>query len=649
MTRIQAARAAACVGVLLLIARAIAAIAQQTPPTFRSGVDILNLDVSVLDNQRHPVRDLTAEDFTVLVEGKPRPIVAFSAVEVPARPVASHSASWLDAVPADISTNDVAPDGRALIIVFDHSIEFDHLDRARRAAVAAVEALGPNDLAAIAFTDGFTHVNTFQGFTADKALLLEVISRPIIFAPTLVDRGDFPGFLANSPSCFCNVCAFDKIGKVADDVANVSGRRKTVLFIGYETPDPFPNPVELQDPCAPHVIKAREIMMGHLARANLTVHVVDPSGAEPADTSIARRGMDTNRGITTPGFRRQQFLRVFSDLTRASFVYEDNYPERAVPAIMDETSAYYLVAIQVSPGEAEARASRMEVKVRSKNLIVQARTAYRATDTNAAVETSARALSLTDSISTALPRSDQRLTLTSLSFANPGQPTARVAVVMRAEPRKAASPAAPPEAPTARRDTINGVVVVFDSSGKIVASKKHTGTVPWTAGGTTPPPLELLTALDLAPGRYEIRAALETSSDARSSVYGFIDVPRFDTMPLSLSAIALSLQPAPVAAPKNAFADFLPIVPSAQRPFTKGDSVTAFVRVYRRTNAAAALAVRLVDADDRVMFEDRTDRVDEDYDTRLPLDQLSPGEYLLTFTATAGTDRATQQLRFTVD
>jgi hypothetical protein len=46
--------------------------AAQTPPAFRSGVDVVLLDVTVLDRDRRPVRGLTAGDFTVLVDGVPR-------------------------------------------------------------------------------------------------------------------------------------------------------------------------------------------------------------------------------------------------------------------------------------------------------------------------------------------------------------------------------------------------------------------------------------------------------------------------------------------------------------------------------------------------------------------------------------------------
>ena len=55
----------------------------QAPPVFRAGVDIFELEVTVLDRNREPVRGLTSADFTVTEAGRAQPIVAFSEVEFP--------------------------------------------------------------------------------------------------------------------------------------------------------------------------------------------------------------------------------------------------------------------------------------------------------------------------------------------------------------------------------------------------------------------------------------------------------------------------------------------------------------------------------------------------------------------------------------
>src|ERR1043165_2735878 len=56
----------------------------QGAPQFRAGVNLVQLDVSVLDKKTHlPVRGLTVTDFSVLEDNDPQPIAAFAAVEIP--------------------------------------------------------------------------------------------------------------------------------------------------------------------------------------------------------------------------------------------------------------------------------------------------------------------------------------------------------------------------------------------------------------------------------------------------------------------------------------------------------------------------------------------------------------------------------------
>ena len=121
---------------------------QGNRPVFRGGVDLIQLDVTVLDRRRHPVTGLNASDFTVFENGVQRPVQAFTSVQLPAPfPIAGASA----AVPVDVATNSIGQqEGRIVIILMDRTIPTGQPTRVAKAiAAAAVDALGPDDLAAL--------------------------------------------------------------------------------------------------------------------------------------------------------------------------------------------------------------------------------------------------------------------------------------------------------------------------------------------------------------------------------------------------------------------------------------------------------------------------------------------------------------------
>jgi hypothetical protein len=142
---VACASVAACLGSAWLLAQQQPAT---PPPTFRSNVDIVRLDVSVLDKDRHPVRGLTAADFTIEEDGHARPIVAFAPVELPAAPAATTStAAWTREAPRDVVSNEDANTGRLVVIAFDWSVRPDDLQSSRKIAQRTVEGLGPGDQA----------------------------------------------------------------------------------------------------------------------------------------------------------------------------------------------------------------------------------------------------------------------------------------------------------------------------------------------------------------------------------------------------------------------------------------------------------------------------------------------------------------------
>ena len=112
----------ASIGAGLAVAGAARAAAAQTPPqvTFRAGVDLVDVEVSVLDKNRLPVRGLTANDFTVLEEGSPgrswrsRPSTC-------RRGSCRRRRGWNRSLPTCTRTS-FAREGRLIVILMDRTI-----------------------------------------------------------------------------------------------------------------------------------------------------------------------------------------------------------------------------------------------------------------------------------------------------------------------------------------------------------------------------------------------------------------------------------------------------------------------------------------------------------------------------------------------
>ena len=106
-------------------------------PSFRAGVEMVVLQVTVTEGGRRYVRDLVAEDFTVFEDGRAQPLAFFSHTRTPV----------------------------ALSLLIDTSTSMEGmLGLAQDAAIAFVRRLGPDDVAqVIAFSSGVSIVQPFTG------------------------------------------------------------------------------------------------------------------------------------------------------------------------------------------------------------------------------------------------------------------------------------------------------------------------------------------------------------------------------------------------------------------------------------------------------------------------------------------------------
>ena len=365
-----------CTALVLVSSAWLLAQDKRDQTSFQSGVELVQLDVSVLDAKRQPVRGLSVSDFTVLENGVPRPIRAFTAVGLPARVRASEP-TWANAVPPDIATNQAAADeGRLVIILMDRSIPYlGGTVMAQKIAIAAVDALGPNDLAALVSTsDPYTP----QNFTADHNRLVKAIKQrdwsteSSLFPWSLDEGGD--------GRCLCGLCVLENVTRVSDAVRDAPRRRKTLLFIGRGLVVNSPPRDPKLDPGCEHPLKiARQKLYDSLAVSNLTVHSIDPRGLENVGdhTKASVSGAGIDRPVASgPQVRLQQLTKDRNDLLRTQeslrilptrtggrTVVNTNAPDAAIAEIFRESEAYYLLGFERDPaGKADERRD-IEVKV----------------------------------------------------------------------------------------------------------------------------------------------------------------------------------------------------------------------------------------------------------------------------------------------
>jgi len=668
-------------------------------PTFRVRVGVVQIDVSVLDEKRTPVRGLTAADFTVLEDGKKRDIVAFTPVELPARTggATTGTAAWTREVAPDVATNDVSPEGRLVVIVFDWSIRFDDSTLARKIAHATVDGLGPGDQAAVVFTSEFANAGVPQNFTSDRVLLRRAIDQPMAFAVQGLDsiRPADGGFInANgqlimdpygyaSGGCLCRKCSIDALTRVADAMRGAQGRRKVMVFIGtifrsYEAnmvaargtqrglPPPPGTLTTLYLPptlgpgsCSQSLKEGRQQLIRAAGRANMTIHVVDPVGLETLMTSPL--GGATNDTIVT----RHADLHVPADLTGGRTVFDTNAPEAAVPAILEESQHYYLLGFASSDAGGTAF-HKIEVKVNRPNVQVRSRTGYSGADEALARNATTTNASLTSMLGGVLPARDIPLSLVATPFPTPGGATGTVALTLGVQQPNAAvgsdgrgaTGAAPADgrgrATATGANSMHVLVAALDPKGRLVATREQTVAVPPGVAVR----YDLLSRLELPPGPYEIRVVGDATAGHRGSVFTFVTIPDFEHDALTLSGVALSASASGPTVPADYLSDLLPFVPTSRRTFARTERLSLFARVSQGGTRAEPVALHtwIEDREGRTVADDRRTLGSEvfatsrtaDFGLELPLARFPPGDYMMVIDAAAGKKSQRREMRFSV-
>src|SRR5687767_5707991 len=118
----------------------------QQPPRFQSGVEVVTVDVTVVDDDGRPIRDLRPRDFVVEVDGRRRRVITAEWIALtPAPPPAAggqDAAREATAVPEPYSSNETAVPGRFIMLLVDRgNIRLEGMTAHRAAIEGFIDGL----------------------------------------------------------------------------------------------------------------------------------------------------------------------------------------------------------------------------------------------------------------------------------------------------------------------------------------------------------------------------------------------------------------------------------------------------------------------------------------------------------------------------
>ena len=331
----------------------------QTPPQqpqVRAGVDLFQLEVSVLDRNRQPVRGLTPQDFVVFENGKPQPIAAFSEVAFP------EAEGSLGTVAVDNAPDVTAKrygDRRLFAVILDDwgmpaslrdaggggPSPFQMAQDAKAVGREIVESLGPLDFAAIVLT---RDTRFFPDFSNNLSKLFGSIDA---FKPIDYDSAERMYLNAITRG---HIGAIPAMEDVIDYLARLPQRRKAIVYVGLG------NGINLA--AGSTALRVGDVFRTARA-AGISISAVDIAGL----TMARRPGTDLMMSMAeeTGGYAVVNRNNV-----------RNNFRE-SVAQIYLENQSYYLIGFeQTGPKDGKFRSLR--VTVNRPGLTARARSGYKA-------------------------------------------------------------------------------------------------------------------------------------------------------------------------------------------------------------------------------------------------------------------------------
>ena len=519
----------------VLASAVVAAQAPQTPPTapappasepvqgptFRTGVDLIAIDVAVVDRNGRPVEDLRAPDFAVKVDGEVRRVVSAELVKVDVeaakRQVADKSETFY-------TSNLTPPNGRQIVIAVDQiNIRPGSLRPIMAAAQRFLDRLSPLDQVAfitypepgprVSFTNDKLRLRlAMQGLIGnqprttagqynigvseaiaieekrDQLMLVSVMNRECRSTDPMQRAQCERDILSESSQIARNVredADQSMIGlrQILERLSYIDGPKSLILIS---------EGLAIEDTSELRSI----VQLAGMARTSINVMLVD---LQRGDVTIAEQPPTElqDRRIQVTG------LEALATMSRGSLFHIAGTGEPIFDRLASEISAMYILGVEQRPSDSKGERHRIDVEVRRQNVTIRSRQAFVTSPTFKAKRSAED--NLRDALSSPFPVSGLPVRVT--TFAQQDPASQKVRLTVSAQVGAAGAKPAP--------YTVGYIVI--DDANQVAGSFVAKPTLSPGAGSPNEP-LHFVSGVVLDPGIYSLRFGAVDDEGRRGSV-----------------------------------------------------------------------------------------------------------------------------------
>jgi VWFA-related protein len=639
-------------------------------PAFRSGVNLVLVDVVVRDRSGAFVKGLTANDFELREDGVRQQIVSFAYDEVradapPIERLSALAARGATQTPASVSTpgttvepmpltSDETAGHRLIALLFDtSSMQPEDVqnaidgaaawvrDRMTTADLVAVAAIGSSLRVLTDFTTSRERVQAaLASLSASSGTAFDTVDASTAAtddaAQSATEEAASADQSAQELDTFNNDVRLRAIQTLAQALQPIQQKKAILYFSSGMQRSGTDNQVALR------------AAVNATIRANASIYPVDARGLQaivPGGSARqgSRGGLAAFSGSGVAGqfaqFAAQQdtLTSLASDTGGTAFIDTNDFGE-AFRRVERDVSAYYILGFSSTNTARDGRFRRITVRVRDRGSVkVEAKDGYYADRDFAHTAKGDREALLQEQLATPIPATDLPLFVTTGWF--------RLTADKYYVPISLMVPGAvvPLDARAKGTAALDVAGFIRDERGLPIGRIRDTLKVPPGADTNEARPILYGTNITLPPGRFTVKIVVRENADGRMGTFEtLVTVPDLKSVPLKLSSVVLSTQLRSLntrKSPNPLVRDGVEIVPNLTHILSRDQKLYVYYEVYdpRTDNGAAQLRTSLAFYRGKVkMFEtpetvrtevDAADRHAAVFQFELPGGSFTPGLY----------------------